>query len=515
MKGNKSILLGCAGLCLAMATLGSAFAADPVIANSSFEDGPGGTYAYIPYGDTSLTDWATRLNGVEWFNPDLLGYGWGSAHDGNYIIDLAPTTNTGGGVAIANGITTTPGSDYKLTFYASTLKDVGRDGTGQVDVYINGVLNTSFTLNNSTATIVWEKETVNFTATNQYGTTTYIKFQNEQDANLHFAFIDDVSIAYVPPDADGDGVPDDGTDQCLGTPPNTPVAANGCTDADEDGIADIGPAPTDNCPDSPSGTVVDTTPGLNYGCDALPLADLKVSDVSFGLRSVTLNAGTGIMVEDTVKNLGGDTRRFSVGYYLHGNTDVASTSTRNISSLTAGASNSWPGTNVVIPSDTPSGGYRLCATADSANVVDESDETNNGKCTGTWITVPKPDLKMNQASIFVDTVTAGTSMVILDSHANNGGSQALDYDVGYVLSHNVSFGDGDDILLPTTRHVDVLNVGAYSTDSTSVTIPLDVSPGSYYVFAVADVGHVVAEKYENNNVKRASSTVTVTAPPAP
>jgi len=55
------------------------------------------------------------------------------------------------------------------------------------------------------------------------------------------------------PDSDGDGVPDD-MDKCPGTPPNTPVDANGCElDSDGDGVVDS----KDKCPGTPPGTKVD------------------------------------------------------------------------------------------------------------------------------------------------------------------------------------------------------------------------------------------------------------------
>ncbi|MBF0154666.1 MAG: OmpA family protein [Magnetococcales bacterium] len=54
-------------------------------------------------------------------------------------------------------------------------------------------------------------------------------------------------------DEDGDGVLDD-KDRCPGTPPKTPVDANGCPkDSDGDGVTDN----LDQCPDTPRGVAVD------------------------------------------------------------------------------------------------------------------------------------------------------------------------------------------------------------------------------------------------------------------
>jgi hypothetical protein len=338
-------------------------------------------------------------------------------------------------------------------------------------------------INNSDTSTKWVKETVDFTATNDFGTTTYIKFQNEQDSTLHFAFIDNVSVTYVPPDADGDGIPD----------------------------------VDDNCDDTPSGTVVDTTPGLTYGCDAMPLADLSTSYVSFGAGNVTKKAGQYVKVKDTVENAAGgaDTRKFVVAYHLSpdatfgGGNDVVTDATRTINSLAAGASNTWPNTTVYLPSDTSAGDYYLCVKADVNHAVDEPNDNNNKLCTSQKITVPKPDLYISSFSKFTSSVTAGDTMKVSDWVKNKGGSQALTFNVGYTLSPNGICGDGDDIALPTTRSVAVLNAGA--SDAAATVIPVDVAPGSYYVCAVADVDGTVDESNEVNNAKRASGKLTVSA----
>ena len=61
-------------------------------------------------------------------------------------------------------------------------------------------------------------------------------------------------------DSDDDGV-NDGVDQCLETPPGTPVDNTGCaivnTDSDNDGVNDK----SDQCPDTVPGASVDS-----YGC---------------------------------------------------------------------------------------------------------------------------------------------------------------------------------------------------------------------------------------------------------
>ena len=261
-----------------------------------------------------------------------------------------------------------------------------------------------------------------------------------------------------------------------------------------------------------------------YTATASGLPDLIMTKLSYGVLNIKRNAGTNVMVTDTTKNVGSSkATKFVIAYHfskdmLFGNgDDVVSASKRTVISLNPGASNAWPSTSVVIPADARPGIYHMYAKADEdvtgTYAVTESNEDNNWMCSTTTIEIPDPDLVMSQVSIFTYNVNVGESMVILDSMTNRGGSQALSFDIGYVLSPNNIIGDGDDIRLPTTRTLDVLNVGATSTASTSVTIPADVPPGVYYVGAVADIDGTVVELSEANNTGKASSTVTVISPP--
>jgi subtilase family serine protease len=47
--------------------------------------------------------------------------------------------------------------------------------------------------------------------------------------------------------------------------------------------------------------------------------------------------------------------------------------------------------------------------------------------------------------------------------------------------------------------VATLAPGASASGATSVTLPASVTPGTYFIIAVADVNGVVAESGENNN----------------
>lgn len=252
------------------------------------------------------------------------------------------------------------------------------------------------------------------------------------------------------------------------------------------------------------------------------LPDLVVSNISFGIRNIKANAGSTVLVNDTVTNQGDlQASSFVVAYHLssdmvYGNgDDIASATTRTIYSLNAGASNAWT-TGVVIPADTPPGNYYLCANADDGGAVEEADAGNNWSCTTKIINVPKPDFVVTVFANYNLSVTTGETVLVTDSTKNQGGSQGLTgataFDIGYVLSPNRVIGDGDDILLPTVRSLPSLGVNTTSTVSTHVTIPGSVAPGSYWVGAIADVNGDVDELKEGNNTKRASNKVTVSSP---
>lgn len=165
-----------------------------LLTNGSFElPTSNGNNEIISGGDsTSLTGWTTVLSGVERFSPTI--YGVGSAPDGQLVVDICPFTFTGGG--IQQTFSTVVGQQYTLSFLAGTSNAFGRTGDAIVDVFVGNV-SQSFTLQNFQATTVYNTYTVPFTATTALTTLT---FQNTQDANTHFAFIDRVVIPTAAPE---------------------------------------------------------------------------------------------------------------------------------------------------------------------------------------------------------------------------------------------------------------------------------------------------------------------------
>ena len=243
--------------------------------------------------------------------------------------------------------------------------------------------------------------------------------------------------------------------------------------------------------------------------------DLIMSAVSTTATAVA--PGASFTLSNTAKNQGASSAgSFTIAFHLSTDTvygngdDIAFTATRTVGSLGAGAS-STASTSLSIPGSTPLGTFYVCAMADSANTVNEGSPTNEGnntRCTPTTIQVTRPDLLV---TAMTPNAATGT-LSVTDSVKNQGAVSAGSSKVGYSLSVNATFGDGDDIAITTTRTIASLAAGATNTATTTLTVPNTTPPGNYYVCAKADSAGTIAELDETNNAL--CSTGTVTVPPA-
>jgi subtilase family serine protease len=91
---------------------------------------------------------------------------------------------------------------------------------------------------------------------------------------------------------------------------------------------------------------------------------------------------------------------------------------------------------------------------------------------------------------------------------NQGGGGAAASTTRFYLSTNAVL-DASDVALGAGRAVPPLAAGASSSGSTSIAIPSNTPPGTYYVIAQADGDGAVAESSESNNVS-AARTLQVT-----
>jgi subtilase family serine protease/subtilisin family serine protease len=209
-------------------------------------------------------------------------------------------------------------------------------------------------------------------------------------------------------------------------------------------------------------------------------------------------AGTAISVQDSVRNVGGGSSTATlVRYYLStdglpGGGDVELGS-RALPALAPNTSNAAT-TSLTIPVGTAGGSYYVIAVADPDNTVAETTETNNFT---NRVLLIGTDLVVTTFTAPADG-GAGLPLVIGDTTRNQGAGTAPATGTSYYLSLNASL-EASDVLLGT-RSVASLASGASDSGSLSVTIPAGTATGTWYLFARADSGDVVAEVNESNNI---------------
>jgi subtilase family serine protease len=148
--------------------------------------------------------------------------------------------------------------------------------------------------------------------------------------------------------------------------------------------------------------------------------------------------------------------------------------------------------------------------ADGGNTVSEINENNNTLCTTSTIQVTKPDLVISAVTPNATTVNAGSTLSVTDTSGNQGLVASGSFVIAFHLSLNSIYGDGDDVVITTTRTVASLAAGASNSATTSLLIPATTLAGVYNVCAKADSAGTVSETDETNNTL--CSTLQVTVP---
>jgi subtilase family serine protease len=241
-------------------------------------------------------------------------------------------------------------------------------------------------------------------------------------------------------------------------------------------------------------------------------------DLIMSAASTTTTAaapGGSLTVSNSAKNQGVTAAgKFIIAFHLStdavygGVNDIVLTATRTVTSLGQGAT-STASTSVVIPSTTPSGSYHVCVKADRDNTVSEVDETNNTRCTATMVQVDLTDMTMTAVTPNAATLSTTATLSVTNSVLNQGAKAPISSSVGFKLSPTADYNDPGAVASTTTRSVGMLNTGATSTVTTTVTFPASTPPGNYYVCAKADSTGVLTESDETNNTLCSTGTVTV------
>jgi subtilase family serine protease len=264
-------------------------------------------------------------------------------------------------------------------------------------------------------------------------------------------------------------------------------------------------------------TVVELDETNNTSCSTstviVPGADLIMTAVS--TTATFIAPGKTFTLPNTVKNQGlFPASSFTIGFDLSPSANyndpgaVAIVTTRSVTSLASGASNSATST-LTIPSTTPFGTYYVCAMADSGNTVMEGDETNNTLCTSTTVQVSDPDLIMTAVSTTATTVLKGKTFSASSTVHNQGPLASGAFRIAFHLSPNTTYGDSDDVVITAIRSVTSLAAGANSTGSTTLTVPTATPSGTYYVCTMADSLNQVTELDETNNTLCSTTQITV------
>ncbi|MEO1585115.1 MAG: DUF642 domain-containing protein [Planctomycetota bacterium] len=160
------------------------------LVNPGFEpDTAVGNNNILSAGSTAIPGWTVIDAGAEWFNAPAFN---AASPEGGYAVDLANFTFIGGGVE--QTFTTEPGRDYVIEFFFGTQQTAGRVGTADITVSADGQ-SSDYSITNLSPTTAWEARAFAFTADDTQAT---LRFQNFQNANLHFAYIDGARIIPAP-----------------------------------------------------------------------------------------------------------------------------------------------------------------------------------------------------------------------------------------------------------------------------------------------------------------------------
>lgn len=252
------------------------------------------------------------------------------------------------------------------------------------------------------------------------------------------------------------------------------------------------------------------------GTITLAPPDLRVTAVS--TSTVLAAPGASFSLSNTVANQGGSQAgAFAVEIHLStdevygGGDDIALPPGRSIASLGGGASSAET-TSLTVPSSVPLGAYHVCAMADPAAAVAESDRSNNSACTTAVVWIGEVDLVADSAEPAAATATGGGTLDVTRTVRNPGNLDSPAFSLAYRLSPNAVTGDADDVVITLPETIAGLAAGASSSRTQTLEVPPTIAAGSYHVCIKADSGDNLAETNETNNTCCSAAVVTV-APP--
>ena len=224
--------------------------------------------------------------------------------------------------------------------------------------------------------------------------------------------------------------------------------------------------------------------------------DLVISTLT---PPATAAAGATIQIVDVTTNQGPDaigpsTTSFyvSTDYALDAGDTLLGT--RAVPALAAKGTSSAT-TTLTLPATLPAGTHNIFAKADGPGVIVETSEFNNTRLGFIRI---GPDLVVS-ALTAPAAVAAGVPFTVSDTVVNQGAGAAATSSTRFYLSLDYQV-DANDTPLQA-RSVPALGPGAASSVATTLSTPVGIAAGTYYLMAKADANDDVGEHNEGNNVR--------------
>lgn len=164
--------------------------------------------------------------------------------------------------------------------------------------------------------------------------------------------------------------------------------------------------------------------------------------------------------------------------------------------------------SLFLPANVPTGTYYLIAVTDYYNELSEVDETNNIAYLKINVEESSVDLTLSFLSSDSLSTTAGTTIYPTVLNKNIGTTNAGGHYISYYLSNDNVY-DSTDAQL-TYQYSYGVEAQNFEYLYTSISIPSNIVPGNYYLFAVTDAFSNVIEADESNNIS--SLKIRINAP---
>jgi hypothetical protein len=249
--------------------------------------------------------------------------------------------------------------------------------------------------------------------------------------------------------------------------------------------------------------------------------DLVADDVTPGSATVAPGAQLDVSYRGHVGGSGSVGSGFTTGIYLSTDAGISTSdqllkSITEPSTLSAGDQFGATGTpvHVTIPGGTAAGTYWIGIVVDTGNAVSETNEGNN--TASHQITVSSgggggnADLVADSVSTSSGSVAPGAQIGLnYEAHVGGSGSVGGAFTTGVYLSSDATISTSDRLLKNITEPASLTagnQFGARTTPA-QITIPGDVTPGTYWIGVLLDTSNTIAESDETNNTAAHQITV--------